>query len=111
MILNVALGIVLGVVLLVAGFYALSWILNWWSSHWERALIFGIPLGLVVYAAVTDDPGGIGWSGLLLIGAILLDVWKQHKAKARARERIEREARNWHNGRDPAAWKTYEDKR
>ncbi len=114
MILDVALGIVLGVVTLVVGFYALAWIVNWWSNHWERALLFGIPLGLLVYAAVTDNPAGIGWSGLLLIGAILLDQWRQHREKARARERIEadmvREAREWHNGGDPGTWETHKDK-
>ena len=104
MILDVAIGIVLGVVLLVAGFYALAWI----SNHGETALLFGIPIGLLVYGVVTDSPAFIGWSGLLLIGAILLDVWRQHKEKARARERIEREARKWHDA-DPGAWKTHKD--
>ncbi len=82
MILDVALGIVLGVVTLVVGFYALAWIVNWWSNHWERALLFGIPLGLLVYAAEIDSPAGVRRSGLLLIGAILWDLWRQHREKA-----------------------------
>jgi hypothetical protein len=112
MILGVALGIVLGLVLLVMGFYALDWIAAWWSKHW---LHFGIPLGLLLYAVFTDSPSGIGWSGLLLIGGILLDLRRQHKEEeARARDRIEadmvREALKWHNGRDPGAWETHKDK-
>ena len=112
MILDVALGIVLGVVLLVVGFSALGWIVDWWSDHWEHALLFGIPLGLLLYAAVTDNPDGIGWSGLLLIGAILLEVWKQHKEETRARKRGEKEARKWREGGyDPGAWETHEHRR
>jgi TRAP-type C4-dicarboxylate transport system permease small subunit len=105
MILDVALGIVLGVVMLVGGFYALAWIVNWWQNHWETALLFGIPLGWLVYAAVTDNPSGMGWAGLLLIGAILVHLWRQYKAKVRARERIQREAQEWHD-----AWETHRGK-
>jgi membrane-bound ClpP family serine protease len=103
MILDVALGIVLGAVMLVVGFYALAWI----SNHGETALLFGIPLSLLGYGVVTDSPACIGWSGLLLIGAILLNLWRRHKEEARARERIEREAHKWHNGRDPGVWGTH----
>jgi hypothetical protein len=114
MILEVALGIVLGVVMLVVGFHALAWIVEWWSRNWERALLFGIPLGLLVHAAQTNNPGGAGWSGLLLIGVILWDLWRQHKEKVRARERIKadmvREARKWHDCGEPAPWETHNDK-
>ena len=102
MILDVALGIVLGVVLLVVGFYALAWI----SNHWETALLFGIPLGLFLYGAVTGSLAVIGWSGMLLIGAILFELWKQHKKKARALERSEREAQKWRD-----AWETRKEER
>lgn len=105
MILDVALGIVLGVVMLVGGFYALAWIVNWWTNHWETALLFGVPLVWLLYSVVTDSPAGIGWSGVLLIGAILWNLWRQHKVKARDRKRIEREAQKWQD-----AWDAHKDR-
>jgi hypothetical protein len=101
MILDIALGIALGVVLLIVGFRALDWI----SNHRETAFLFGIPLSLLVYGVVTDKPACTGWSGLLLIGAILLDLWWQHRKKARARERVEKEAQKWQD-----AWETHKDR-
>jgi hypothetical protein len=81
MILDVALGIVLGVVLLVAGFFSLVWIARWWREHWKGALLLGIPIVLFVYAGATDNAAGVGWSGLLLIGAVLLEFWRSHSRK------------------------------
>ena len=78
MILDVALGIVLGVVMLVMGFFAFIWSVNWWREHWKNALIIGVPLALFLYAGATDNSTGKGWSGVLLIVAILLELWRSH---------------------------------
>jgi hypothetical protein len=90
MILDIALGVVLGIVVLAAAFFALIWIVEWLRGHWQGALLIGVPLALFLYAGVTDNAREIGASGLLLIAAILLDLWKQKRKNGEGRDRNEK---------------------